>query len=610
MDTAPVLTTPFKNIALALSGGGFRAASFCLGTLSYLQHLKIVQDENGNPCHDSLLDHVSFISSASGGTITAAVYSMRRRKGVSFENIYKEILAQLEGEKLLLKALEKLNDEEAWNGGSKSRNFINAFAKAYDKDLFRGETFGIFTNEGEGSGKDFEVCFNATEFRRGLSFRFQADDRSSTHELNGNYYIHFNTRQSDTYKDVKLGDILAASSCFPSGFEPILFPEDFAYSEGDKKISANDLREALLVETYNKKINSLPVNESIGLMDGGVTDNQGLQSAMNADNLRRKNKVKEFDLILVSDVASYFMDAYQNPKESYKGNWQNKGIGEFISIAGKMSRMLNLIFGGSGLITLASLVSVFFVRSTFVYILLGFFSCVFIFSGILVFLRKKLGLTAMFKRNFDFNNFLKNKIPFLKNFSSSVLDLLTGFLKNASLGLLQQLVASRIRSVVTMVSDVNLKQVRRLIYDEFYNDARWENRRCPNFIYELSEQNIASREKVISDYVTEKKLSAADFLLLQASSKITQVAESARLTGTTLWFGPQQPTQLKEVVACGQFSTCVNLLQYVLMLENNEALIFSEPVKNMLLSVKVKLMEDWNRFKEDPFFAFEMYEKS
>ena len=38
------LTTPFKNIALALSGGGFRAASFSLGTLSYLERLKLDVD--------------------------------------------------------------------------------------------------------------------------------------------------------------------------------------------------------------------------------------------------------------------------------------------------------------------------------------------------------------------------------------------------------------------------------------------------------------------------------------------------------------------------------------------------------------------------------------
>jgi hypothetical protein len=33
---------PFQNIALAFSGGGFRAAGFTLGTLSYFEHLGLL----------------------------------------------------------------------------------------------------------------------------------------------------------------------------------------------------------------------------------------------------------------------------------------------------------------------------------------------------------------------------------------------------------------------------------------------------------------------------------------------------------------------------------------------------------------------------------------
>ena len=47
------------KIALSLSGGGFRAATYHLGVLSYLNHLKT---KDGTP----LLDQVSAVSTISG----------------------------------------------------------------------------------------------------------------------------------------------------------------------------------------------------------------------------------------------------------------------------------------------------------------------------------------------------------------------------------------------------------------------------------------------------------------------------------------------------------------------------------------------------------------
>lgn len=64
-----VSIVPFNEIALALSGGGFRAASYSLGCLSYL-HRVIYQDQ-------PLLKRVKFISSASGGSITNLFYTLK-----------------------------------------------------------------------------------------------------------------------------------------------------------------------------------------------------------------------------------------------------------------------------------------------------------------------------------------------------------------------------------------------------------------------------------------------------------------------------------------------------------------------------------------------------
>src|SRR3954463_15330173 len=84
--------TPFGNIALAFSGGGFRAASFSLGVLSYFD--KVVFDEA------SLLQHVTYISSASGGTIANAMYAVNSAEGKDFGEFYKKLFENVQGERL------------------------------------------------------------------------------------------------------------------------------------------------------------------------------------------------------------------------------------------------------------------------------------------------------------------------------------------------------------------------------------------------------------------------------------------------------------------------------------------------------------------------------
>ena len=55
------------KIALSLSGGGFRAASFHLGVLSYLHHLK-------TPDGATLLDHVKKYNAQASGNIELKHY--------------------------------------------------------------------------------------------------------------------------------------------------------------------------------------------------------------------------------------------------------------------------------------------------------------------------------------------------------------------------------------------------------------------------------------------------------------------------------------------------------------------------------------------------------
>ena len=65
-----------KKIGLALSGGGYRAAAYHIGTLKALHKMGI-------------LDKIDVISSVSGGSITAAYYALHKDNFKKFEETYK-----------------------------------------------------------------------------------------------------------------------------------------------------------------------------------------------------------------------------------------------------------------------------------------------------------------------------------------------------------------------------------------------------------------------------------------------------------------------------------------------------------------------------------------
>lgn len=274
---------PFNNIALTFSGGGYRAAAYSLGALSYLDSLNI---KAANPSgEDSVLKNVSYISSTSGGSFTNALYSSYMHKGKTFADVYKKLLKELNGEDILQEVFKILNDDKQWNGkNGKQRNIINAFARVYDKILFEEETFGVFWNKKY--VPEFEVCFNATEIYRGLSFRFQTEGNNNKYEVIGNNYLFFDTKQLETVKKIKLADIVAASSCFSAGFEPIVYPQDFSYTNKETSVGIEELKTAMLHENYLEK--ESPIENSYGFMDGGITDNQGLHTAMKVDKKRRR----------------------------------------------------------------------------------------------------------------------------------------------------------------------------------------------------------------------------------------------------------------------------------------------------------------------------------
>lgn len=648
---ASLLTNPFKKLALSLSGGGFRAAAYSLGAMSYLNRLKYTDDETGER---TILDNVEFVASASGGTFTGLLYTTHIQKGLKFEYTYHKLLDFLNGQVLLENVLQRVNDETKWKN-DKSRNLINAFACIYDEKLFEGETFGVYwPGEATATKRTIEVCFNATEFYRGISFRFQAANRIDFKGKIGNTYIFFDPWKRDKMdiaKKLKLGDIMAASSCFPAGLEPILFPKDFAYSQDHKgnTLTQPELMKAFTVTDYNN--NPLADPKNIGLMDGGINDNQAVYSTLIADRRRRnKNPDDGYDLIFVTDVASYFMKPYEAPELLNNDKFRRQSIGQILdssikNISPKTANKLNLLLIIFFVFAITAASFVYHSKNPIIHDIALVFCSIFTLSTIVLFLVNMIFLSKPIK-NFlpdDFSSSgdqlitrLKKEIPALKSFSNDAISNLTDFVTSTSLGRLEQMFKSRLNSMLSMVLEVNLKQTRRLIFDtlygEFYGKNIWQNRRVFNVIYELSSMNVISRntnlkKKLYNDYGFGQKVKdntwARNTMDVLTSDCVTLngVAENARTMGTTLWTDntDMENHRIKDVIACGQFTTCAKLLEYCFIIERvieqqekdpqfKKQIQFDEKQTQLFQTIKTGLIEDWKKFKLDPYFIFNDYQ--
>jgi len=639
---AAPLKTPFKKIAMALSGGGFRAASYSIGVMSYLHQVKYLDEKN-------LLDNVQFISSASGGSFASMLYVAYIKKGLAFEDVYDKItgfMAGGAGQSLLQNVAAELNDDSRWIEGGKSRNLINAFSRIYDRDLFGEEVFGVYWNDTP--GRTIEICINATEFYRGLSFRWQTDGEPfGTWETGktGNQYIYFDKQFNkdgfETLQRIKLGDIMASSSCFPGGFEPIVYPRDFTYPKMTEEILCG----AMTITDYDNKPRQL--DTSIGLMDGGVDDNQGLYSAMLADKRKRsKNDADGFDLIMVVDVSSYFMDPYVPPPTVTKGSMRKQNLTQSINdlhktFNGLQKTLKRTTFISAAVLAIAVLLLIFSNTRPLMnlgYLLLSPSILALVIVAFITGYKAGNPMFSWLSRAFtakpqEVVAYLKEEAPSVAGFSDKfILSLMKAF-EGARFGVLEQMLKARLGSVLSMVMDINLKQTRRLIFDTFYGTFYgkdiWQHRRVFDVIYELSQFNTVGRARSFEDKFWEKVPDAAKTdalkdwltntrkLLFDGCQKLNAVAEEARTMGTTLWYdvNDNNSQRMKKVIACGQFTTCAKLLEYTLELEMKmmidasmpgtiPTIQFTQEDVDVFKNVKAQLERDWEAFKKEPYCMY------
>ena len=570
-DKVPL--NPLDNIALSCSGGGYRAASFHLGAMSYLNRIVFKQKP--------LLERVKMISTVSGGTITGSVYALMKQQERSFKEIFDFLMTKLHTVDLVKEAINKLNPGVRPLNPTKRKNLINAFAELYDEHFTKGAMFAEF----DSMNSHLEaVVFNSTEFSNGNNFRFR--NHGAPVFGNGDNRI-----AHEAAREVKIADAIAASACFPGGFEPMIWPHDFIHANSPN------------LDGLLKKEKS-----GVGLMDGGVYDNQGIQSILLYD----KDTLNEqyFDLIIISDVASPYMVPFIPTPDRGKKGLRSYSINTVRKKAIRYNRIMNitLVF----LITLSGVgvpllwnYSPFF--SGFAACLMALFLTLTVMKRMLIVKLKsaidrlKKKIEERIKRpdkGSDFK-FYWQKLAGLK-------------IEKLSVHRVEPLLLDRLNSLIKLLSDIFLKVVRRLNYNDLYSNDRFMFRRMANLVKELTETDFNNSGKRSRDETKYSKTYQTKSVLRGeyadvVGKNIKEVVEEASSFGTTLWFTEENQLHemLNKLVATGQFTMCFNMVDYLeqlLFVEDNGFDKVDAATQKEIKRLYEGCLKDWESFKLDPKF--------
>jgi predicted acylesterase/phospholipase RssA len=480
----PNNTQPFDEIALALSGGGYRAAAFHLGTLDMLHRL-------------GLLQSVRVLSTVSGGTLTGLKYALSATEGTSFEDFYREFYNFLGDTNVIGKGLAGLQPPSTSPFAGQMPSLIRSAAQVYSSPNMLGDrTFGVILNN---QSHLREASFNATEFRTANYFRFQRSESSRARIGNGNLSI-----RRPVAEMIRLADIAAASSCFPSGFEPIRFPDDFVWPTDLKEIRS------ALGESFTK---------CVPLMDGGIFDNQGVDSIVRA--YKRGNN--QIGLLIISDTTQRNPSLFEFAPEKKRGWFTLSTLVILAWFVFFISILTTIILSAAWTLSV--------LNGGFQWMHLFLYGVPILISSVLT--GGLLWIRSQYKEG-------QKRVAELTTLE------LWPFLKHLTMPELIDLISGRAKSLIALTASVFVKRVRGLVYDAIKVHPKYKNREVTNLIYDLDDTG-----KFADDIVAE----------LGPTEEFRDLTRLAEKVETSLWV---KEDELRNLVACGQVTTCFNLLRYIL----------------------------------------------
>ncbi|MDC0708428.1 patatin-like phospholipase family protein [Stigmatella sp. ncwal1] len=518
LPPAPGASSPLGPLALSLSGGGYRAAAFHLGTLRFLDRTGLLRDVVG-------------LSTVSGGTITGMAWAVSMLDGKPFPEFYDAYSAYLKRTNVIDEALEGLTAHRE-HGSHAWASLIRSAADVYARpDLFGDRRFSELLDTDK--LPLHEVIFNTTEFHSGLDFRFRRSVHPQAVLGNGRYRLPRSVAQH-----VRLADMVAASSCFPGGFEPLVFPQQFHWPQRYPLSAA-------LQELGPSFDHGLP------LMDGGIYDNQGI------DSLLLAFKKDAPPTLLISDVSTQASEIYNVPKNPTSRGW--------VTLQG-------VFWMGWGLFALA-LVSALILawngaaaarggdwqwRDYFLYLVPGVLSAA-VAAGLFWVRRRLKDVDALLRKQMAVDAWPSFRKLTVNEFS--------------------QMLVLRIGSLLALTSSVFMNRVRGLIFKNVYRTPEYAGRRISNLISKLS---------------TNEPALFSEYPWIQPKSHLVQLGQQSAQMPTTLWFTHED--QFATVESAGEATLCYVLLRHILKHHKGQYESAGLPLSELY----ERLRKEWAVFNQEP----------
>lgn len=248
---------PQPGAALCLSGGGYRAMLFHLGTLWRLNEL-------------GMLPQLTRISTVSGGSITGAYLGLKWQR-LRFDadrvarNLESEIVAPVRH-----LASTTIDINSVLLGLLLPRSIASVIIGRYRKHLFGDATLQDLPDAPR-------LMINASNMQTGALWRFSKQHMAD-------YRVGVVPRPA-----LPLAVAVAASAAFPPFLSPVRL-----------RLNASAYDPPL-----DEDLHVPPYTTHVALTDGGVYDNLGLETAW-----------KKYDMVLVSDAGGEL-----SPKKKIPGNW-------------------------------------------------------------------------------------------------------------------------------------------------------------------------------------------------------------------------------------------------------------------------------------------------
>lgn len=509
---------PLGPLAISFSGGGYRAAAFHLGTLRLLHRAGLLKDVVG-------------LSTVSGGSIVGMAWTLSLLDGVPFDEFDASFSGFVQRTNVIGLALDDLTSRRAEHQGEMP-SLIRSAADVYaDPALFGERRFGEVLDAAPERLQLQEAIFNSTEFHTGVDFRFRRSPDPLAPSGNGEYRVG-----SEVARHIRLADIVAASSCFPGGFEPFVFPQQFHWPADFPLPNA--------LQALGPKFGA----PGLPLMDGGIYDNQGV------DSLVEVYDKTPAATLLISDVSVDQDSIYNVPAAPRRRGFLTLNR---LLLAGWAVFLLALVsLGVLGMHAAAEhrageLTGLDVVVYGFVSVLM------LVLAGGLAWGRKMAGLAE-------------------KKIHDSVGVEAWPALRRLTVPEIISMAGLRAGSLLKLTSSIFMQRVRQLVYDHVYSDEKYTGRRMANGIDVLA--------------CDQSELYRAHPWLKPRPALLDNVNRAAKM-GTTLWF--DQNVQFRPLVDVGEASVCFVLLKHLVEDYPHHA-VPGTPANDLFQALK----GEWSRLNE------------